>query len=149
LALLVGKFFILSLFIFMALSYTPLYANPAGRTAGTSALYSAPTWGTNHRYSINRKGASLEKQLASGTSSGFITLGALVYFFQKFISPQDGATCPKDPVCSAFGKKALLKFGALKGALMAAERVMRCHGLQDLTEKKDPLPDNFPYGFNP
>ena len=51
----------------------------------------------------------------------------LITFFQKVISPVDGATCDFYPTCSAYGKHALKKHGLIIGLAMANERVNRYH----------------------
>ncbi len=50
----------------------------------------------------------------------------LIVFFQKIISPQDGPSCRHIPVCSAYGKHAVEKHGALIGSFLAGERLLRC-----------------------
>ena len=50
-----------------------------------------------------------------------------ILFFQKVISPQDGPSCHFKPVCSAYGKMALIKHGAFWGTLLAGERILRCN----------------------
>jgi putative membrane protein insertion efficiency factor len=52
-------------------------------------------------------------------------LGA-IRFFQRYISPTDGARCQFAPTCSAFGHQAIRDHGAWTGVLMTADRLMRC-----------------------
>ena len=51
----------------------------------------------------------------------------LLRFFQVVISPQDGPNCRFIPACSTYGKYAVEKHGALLGAIMAGERLIRCN----------------------
>lgn len=51
----------------------------------------------------------------------------LITFFQKVISPVDGATCDFYPTCSAYAKHALEKHGLVIGLAMANERTNRYH----------------------
>ena len=51
----------------------------------------------------------------------------LITFFQKVISPVDGATCDFYPTCSAYAREALKKHGLLLGLTMANERANREH----------------------
>ena len=51
----------------------------------------------------------------------------LITFFQKVISPVDGATCDFYPTCSAYAKDALKKHGLVIGLAMANERVNQYH----------------------
>ncbi|MGE5072594.1 MAG: membrane protein insertion efficiency factor YidD [Anaerolineae bacterium] len=57
-----------------------------------------------------------------------IVLLALIRFYQMTISRglPDG-TCRFYPACSHYGYQAIYKYGALKGSLMAAWRVLRCN----------------------
>ena len=51
----------------------------------------------------------------------------VISFFQKVISPVDGATCDFYPTCSAYAKDALKKHGLVVGLAMANERTNRYH----------------------
>ncbi len=51
----------------------------------------------------------------------------LIKFFQAAISPQDGPSCRFSPTCSAYGRDAVIKHGALLGSFMAGERLIRCN----------------------
>jgi putative membrane protein insertion efficiency factor len=57
-----------------------------------------------------------------------IPLLALIRLYQMIISPAlpDG-TCRFYPSCSHYGYQAIYKFGAFKGSLMTAWRVLRCN----------------------
>lgn len=53
---------------------------------------------------------------------------APIRLYQKTLSrsmPED--TCRFYPTCSHYGYQAIYKYGAVKGGLMAANRVMRCN----------------------
>ncbi len=63
----------------------------------------------------------------------------LIRFFQIFISPQDGPSCRLHPTCSAYGKIAVLRYGALVGSILAGERLVRCNPYT--APGKDPVPD--------
>jgi uncharacterized protein len=64
----------------------------------------------------------------------------LIRFWQVVISPQDGPNCRFHPVCSAYGKHAVEKHGALFGGFMAGERLIRCNPFNP--PGHDPVPDN-------
>ena len=49
-------------------------------------------------------------------------------FYQRVISPADGAGCNFYPSCSRYGWQAIHDHGVLRGSVMAAERVQRAHG---------------------
>lgn len=52
---------------------------------------------------------------------------AIVRAYQVVLSPWLGAHCRYHPTCSAYAIEALRRHGALKGALLAVGRILRCH----------------------
>ena len=53
---------------------------------------------------------------------------ALIRLYQMIVSPTLPAnTCRFYPSCSHYGYQAVYKYGALKGSLLAAWRVLRCN----------------------
>ena len=57
-----------------------------------------------------------------------IPILALIRAYQKVISPTlPEGTCRFYPSCSHYGYQVIYKYGALKGGLMAAWRVLRCN----------------------
>jgi hypothetical protein len=62
----------------------------------------------------------------------------LIRFFQIVISPQDGPNCRYEPTCSAYGKNAVERYGALLGAMLAGDRIIRCNPYSPVGS--DPLP---------
>ena len=63
----------------------------------------------------------------------------MIRFFQIVISPQDGPNCRHSPTCSAYGKIAVEKHGALLGSFLAGDRLLRCNPFYP--PEKDPVPD--------
>ena len=51
----------------------------------------------------------------------------LVRFYRKNISPTRPPCCRFIPTCSTYALQAIEVHGALKGGLLAAWRVLRCH----------------------
>ena len=52
----------------------------------------------------------------------------IIHLYQKFISPLKGRpTCIYTPTCSQYAVEAIEKYGALKGGLLAAWRILRCN----------------------
>ncbi|MCF8091356.1 MAG: membrane protein insertion efficiency factor YidD [Desulfotignum sp.] len=51
----------------------------------------------------------------------------LIKFYQFFISPLTGQNCRFYPSCSVYAIEAVQKYGSLKGGLLAAKRILRCH----------------------
>jgi putative membrane protein insertion efficiency factor len=62
-----------------------------------------------------------QKSLAAGV------LLALVHTYRIAVSPVLGPACRFVPSCSAYAEEALQRHGALRGSLLAARRVGRCH----------------------
>lgn len=50
-----------------------------------------------------------------------------IKLYQKYISPVKRTKCPYSPSCSQYGLEAVEKYGALKGGLLAAWRILRCN----------------------
>ncbi len=51
----------------------------------------------------------------------------LVQLYRYFVSPLLGANCRFQPSCSVYTADALRQYGALRGGLLAAKRICRCH----------------------
>jgi putative membrane protein insertion efficiency factor len=47
--------------------------------------------------------------------------------YQKIISPVLPPSCRFYPSCSQYGIEAITKYGAVKGSLMTAWRILRCN----------------------
>lgn len=65
-----------------------------------------------------------------------------IEFYQKHLSARKSVRCPYTPTCSAYGKEAIEKYGALKGGLLATWRILRCNpfskgGYDPVPEPKD------------
>lgn len=56
-----------------------------------------------------------------------LLLIGLVRFYQAAISPHLPPSCRYTPTCSAYAVEALRKYGALKGSVLAAHRILRCN----------------------
>lgn len=66
---------------------------------------------------------------------------ALIRFYQKCISSLLGSNCRYYPTCSAYTMEAVRRFGAVKGCLLGARRILRCNSFSK--GGFDPVPDNF------
>ena len=51
----------------------------------------------------------------------------LIKWYRKYISPMKRTKCPYVPSCSEYGLEAIEKYGAIKGSLLAAWRILRCN----------------------
>ena len=54
---------------------------------------------------------------------------ALLGFYRLCISPLIPGHCRFTPSCSEYAREAILRFGALRGCLLAAWRLLRCQPL--------------------
>jgi uncharacterized protein len=61
--------------------------------------------------------------------------------YQRWISPSLPRRCRYEPTCSAYAAQAVRRFGVLRGALLAAWRLLRCNPLSH--GGLDPVPDRF------
>jgi putative component of membrane protein insertase Oxa1/YidC/SpoIIIJ protein YidD len=54
--------------------------------------------------------------------------GSLLFFYQHVLSEQLQSHCNFHPSCSEFSKQCIAKYGLAHGALLTADRLMRCNG---------------------
>jgi putative membrane protein insertion efficiency factor len=62
----------------------------------------------------------------------------LIYIYKYLISPLLPGGCRHYPGCSTYAIDALTRYGPLKGGIMAASRIARCHPWG--THGYDPVP---------
>lgn len=53
--------------------------------------------------------------------------GGLLFVYQNYISQHFSADCLYAPSCSEFSKRAVKKFGIIKGGLLTFDRLSRCN----------------------
>lgn len=63
----------------------------------------------------------------------------LIVGYSYFISPLTPARCRFHPTCSAYALEAVDRHGNVKGSLMAAKRLLRCHPWHE-SPMLDPVP---------
>lgn len=68
---------------------------------------------------------------------------ALVWAYRLFLAPLFPATCRYSPSCSAYAIEALRRHGPIKGAWLAARRLLACHPWGD--HGHDPVPEACSY----
>lgn len=66
---------------------------------------------------------------------------APIRIYRFVLSPWLGACCRFHPSCSRYAETAILRFGLLRGGLLALWRLMRCQPLCHGGE--DPVPERF------
>ena len=52
---------------------------------------------------------------------------ALIWIYQKVLSPLKTPSCRFAPTCSAYAKEAFLLHGIKKGAILTLKRILKCH----------------------
>ena len=67
-------------------------------------------------------------------------VSALIIAYRGLLSPILPGTCRFQPTCSVYALDAIRRFGALRGGLLAARRLGRCHPWGGFGY--DPVPDN-------
>lgn len=65
----------------------------------------------------------------------------LLGVYKRVLSPLLGARCRFYPSCSDYARIALVRFGPLRGSVLAAWRILRCQPLCHGGE--DPVPEHF------
>lgn len=68
---------------------------------------------------------------------------SLIEGYQIYISGIHPGCCRYIPSCSAYAKEAILRFGAARGSLLAAWRILRCNPFS--RGGLDPVPESFPF----
>ncbi|MDR0779540.1 MAG: membrane protein insertion efficiency factor YidD [Pseudomonadales bacterium] len=66
-----------------------------------------------------------------------------IAWYQRWLSPLMGTQCRFYPSCSHYTQDAILRHGALRGSLLGAARICRCHPLCE--GGNDPVPDTFSF----
>ena len=56
---------------------------------------------------------------------------APIRIYQRMISPAFPRRCKYHPTCSAYAVQAIQRFGILRGAVLAAWRLLRCNPFSD------------------
>ena len=51
----------------------------------------------------------------------------LIRVYRRYVSPMLPASCRYTPSCSLFALQAIEKYGVVRGMLMGALRLLRCH----------------------
>lgn len=67
------------------------------------------------------------------------TLKALIVAYSYIISPLTGPNCRFHPTCSHYALESVERHGVLKGGVLAAIRIARCHPWHK-SEMLDPVP---------
>lgn len=98
---------------------------PAVSRAAEFAPWNADVAGGDAHFSRPHRHAEARKSpVHNGAQAG---AWFLIRFFQLAISPQDGPNCRFHPTCSRYGKEAVERHGALAGAFMSGDRLIRCN----------------------
>lgn len=63
----------------------------------------------------------------------------LIRLYQRLLSPLLGPRCRFHPTCSAYAVQSLERHGVVRGSVLAARRIARCHPLNE--GGFDPVPD--------
>ena len=69
-------------------------------------------------------------------------LSAPIHFYRRFISPLMTPSCRFEPSCSTYALEAIQLHGPVRGFLLAARRLSRCHPISWLGGSSgfDPVP---------
>lgn len=86
-----------------------------------------------------------QRLLASGVHGIRLVLSMLltlpILFYQRCITPFTPPSCRFTPTCSEYARQAIMKFGPIRGTLLATWRILRCNPWGG--SGYDPVPDHF------
>jgi putative membrane protein insertion efficiency factor len=66
---------------------------------------------------------------------------ALIAAYSRWISPARPRRCRYEPTCSAYAAESISRFGAARGTVLAAWRLLRCNPFNH--GGFDPVPERF------
>jgi putative membrane protein insertion efficiency factor len=72
---------------------------------------------------------------------------ALIAAYQRWVSPGLPRRCRYEPTCSSYAVESIRRFGAARGSLLAAWRILRCNPFSH--GGFDPVPENFTLKVGP
>jgi uncharacterized protein len=72
---------------------------------------------------------------------------ALIAAYQRWVSPAIPRHCRYEPSCSAYAAESVRRFGAIRGALLGAWRLLRCNPFSH--GGFDPVPARFTLRVGP
>jgi uncharacterized protein len=72
---------------------------------------------------------------------------ALIGAYQRWISPSRPRHCRYEPTCSSYAAQSIGRFGAVRGTLLAAWRLLRCNPFSH--GGFDPVPERFTLRVGP
>jgi uncharacterized protein len=72
---------------------------------------------------------------------------ALIRAYQRWITPAMPRRCRYEPTCSDYTVRAIRRFGALRGILLASWRLLRCNPFSH--GGFDPVPERFTLRVGP
>lgn len=75
------------------------------------------------------------------------TLLALIAAYRRWVSPALPRRCRYEPSCSVYTATAIRRFGAARGALLGAWRLLRCNPFSH--GGFDPVPERFTLRVHP
>jgi len=71
----------------------------------------------------------------------------LIEAYRRWISPGLSRRCRYEPSCSAYAAESIRRFGAVRGSLLGAWRVLRCNPFSH--GGFDPVPERFTLKVGP
>jgi putative membrane protein insertion efficiency factor len=67
----------------------------------------------------------------------------LIRVYQLLLAPFLGGNCRFEPSCSRYTAQSIERFGALRGSILGAQRICRCHPFS--RAGFDPVPEHLPH----
>ena len=89
------------------------------------------------KYPVHSKGLDVMEHKLSPMAW---LLLAVIVLYRYTLSPLIGGSCRYEPTCSHYTAGAIRRFGAWRGSIMGAQRVLRCHPWHE--GGYDPVPED-------
>jgi putative membrane protein insertion efficiency factor len=71
----------------------------------------------------------------------------MIAAYSRWVSPMFPRRCRYEPTCSAYAAQSIRRFGAVRGSVLAAWRLLRCNPFS--YGGFDPVPDRFTLRVGP
>ncbi len=88
-------------------------------------LFAEDPWSISRDYPVTQEVLQIHSEHEDVKENSLLSFW--FRFYKQYISEMDGQSCHYYPSCSVYAMDAVNEYGVIQGALMASDRLMRCH----------------------